>query len=122
MNELTISAAVLLGLLLRFGIPIIITFGLAKFLRSLDERWRAEAAAEEAQAKYKAQQAALLQMWIQQPCWEINNCSYEQRGQCKAFHQKEIPCWEIFRSNGNVNQRCQSCEYKKTLSETLIMN
>jgi len=122
MNELTISAAVLLGILLRFGIPIVITFGLAKFLRTLDERWRAEAEEEAAEAKYKAQQAALMQIWLQQPCWEIKNCTYEQRGQCKAFQQKEIPCWEIFRSNGNLNQRCQSCEYKKTLSETMKMN
>ena len=75
MNEFTTTAAVLFGILLRFGIPIAITFGLSYLLRRLDEHWRAEAEEEAARAKHKAQQAALLQLWIQQPCWEIKNCS-----------------------------------------------
>lgn len=122
MNELTISAAVLFGIILRFGIPIFITFALAKLLRSLDERWRAEAEEEAAQAKIKAQQAALLQMWLDQPCWEIKNCSKEQRALCKAFQQKNIPCWETFRSNGSLSTRCQTCEYQQTIHESIIIN
>ena len=122
MDELTITAAVLIGILLRFGIPLALTFGLAWVLRRLDERWRLEAEQEAAQAKYKAQQAALLEMWLQQPCWEINNCSQKQRALCKAFQQKDIPCWEIFRSNGSLSTRCKNCEYKKTLTESIIIN
>jgi hypothetical protein len=122
MNEITTTAAVLFGILLRFGIPILITFGIAHLLRRLDERWRAEAEEESARAKYQAQQAALMQMWIQQPCWEIKNCSKEQRALCKAFSEKEIPCWETFRANGGLSKRCQDCEYQKTLSESVIIN
>ena len=122
MNELTITAAVLFGILLRFGIPIAITFGLAWLLRRLDERWRNEAEQEAVQEKYKTQQAALLQMWLQQPCWEINNCSKEQQALCKAFQQKEIPCWEMFRANGSLSPRCKNCEYQKTLSEAIVIN
>jgi len=122
MNELTTTAAVLLGILIRFGIPIAITFGLSYLLRRLDEHWRAEAEEEAARAKYKAQQAALHQLWIQQPCWEIKNCSRDVRDQCLAYQEKEIPCWETFRANGNLNARCQKCEYQQTLTESIIIN
>lgn len=122
MNEIQISAAVFLGILLRFGVPILITFGLAQLLRKLDERWRKEAEEEVTQAKYHAQQAALVQMWLQQPCWEIKNCSKEQRSLCKAFQEKDIPCWEIYRSNGSLSVRCQNCEYHQTLSNSVVLN
>jgi len=122
MNEVTISAAVFFGILLRFGLPLIFTIGLASLLKRLDERWRAEGELEAAQEKVMAQQAALLQMWLQQPCWEIKNCSKDQQALCKAFQQKDIPCWETFRANGKLNYRCQTCEYQQTLTESVIMN
>lgn len=122
MNEFTTTAAVLFGILLRFGIPIAITFGLSYLLRRLDEHWRAEAEEEAARAKYKTQQATLLQLWIQQPCWEIKNCSKNIRDQCLAYQEKETPCWETFRTNGNLSARCQKCEYQQTLKESIIIN
>jgi len=122
MNDLTITAAVLFGILLRFGIPIAITFGLAYLLRRLDERWRAEAEEEAARAKYQAQQAALQKLWIQQPCWEIKSCSNEKRDHCLAYQEKEIPCWETFRANDSLSTRCQNCEYQQTLQESIIIN
>ncbi|NIV15912.1 MAG: hypothetical protein GWN62_33040 [Aliifodinibius sp.] len=122
MNELTITAAVLFGILIRFGIPIMITFGLAWLLRRMDERWRAEAEESAAQEKYEAQQAALQKIWLQQPCWEIKNCPREHRSLCKAFINNEIPCWETFRSNGSLSPRCKNCEYQKTLHESIDIN
>lgn len=122
MNELAITAAVILGILLRFGIPIVITFGFAWLLRKLDEKWRAEAEVEVSEAKYKTQQKALLEMWLQKPCWEVNNCPQEVLANCKAYQQSNLPCWEVFRANGNYSASCKECNYRKNITNSIIFH
>jgi hypothetical protein len=121
MNELTITAAVILGIILRFGIPIALTFGFAWLLRRLDEKWRAEAQVEASEAKYKTQQKALLEMWLQKPCWEVNNCAKEDYVNCKAYQQKDLPCWEVYRANGKYNESCRDCAYRKNIIDSIFI-
>ena len=29
------------------------------------------------------------------PCWQIKECSEEERKKCSAYHDKTEPCWEL---------------------------
>jgi hypothetical protein len=120
MEELQITAAVIAGLLLRIGLPVGLTFLLARFLRKLDSRWREEAEQKVIERKQFEQQQTLLNLWLDQPCYSIMNCTDQQKENCTAHSQTEKPCWEINRANGNLSQRCQDCEYRKEL--TLVID
>jgi hypothetical protein len=98
-------AAVLLGFLLRLGIPIALTFLLAMFLKWLDKRWQAEAEREKTELQVLVQNGQELR-----PCWEIYNCPENLRKNCKAYANPAIPCWEVYRVNGHLKPACQSCK------------
>jgi hypothetical protein len=115
MEELQITAAVIAGFILRIGIPIGLTFLLARFLRRLDARWREEAEQKVIERKLSTQRETLLNLWLDQPCYTIKNCTTEEKKTCLAFAQHENPCWEVYKANGNLAQRCQECEYRKEL-------
>lgn len=115
MEELQTTAAVIAGFILRIGIPIGLTFLLARFLRKLDARWREEAEQQAVEDKLLGQRETLLNLWLDQPCYEIKNCTAQQKSTCRAFSQTEKPCWEIQKSNGNLAKACQECEYRKEL-------
>ncbi|NCF68199.1 MAG: hypothetical protein GWP61_19725 [Chloroflexi bacterium] len=99
-------AAILIGILIRFAIPIALTALIALFLKWLDRRWQAEA---EADAAESAQRAASVAQ-ERQPCWEIHNCPPKMRKDCKAYLQPDTPCWEIFRTNGQLKPACKTCK------------
>lgn len=64
MNEITIVLSVILGLILRVGIPVGITLLLGRFVHRLDARWQAEA---------KEIQETLIELEKQDtipPCWK----------------------------------------------------
>lgn len=44
-------------------------------------------------------------------CWEIKECSEEQRAECSAFIDKKRPCWELNRKICNIEtvQICEDC-------------
>lgn len=116
MEELQIIAAAIAGIFLRIGLPIVLTFLLARFLRNLDSRWREEAEQQVNDRKMLEQQHTLLNLWLEQPCHSIMNCSEEQKENCEAYNQTEKPCWEVQRANGNLARRCQDCDYRKELT------
>jgi len=92
--------ALLTGLLLRLGIPILLTGGLAYLLGRLDARWQQEAM----QNKNPAPQIAQI------PCWEQKGCPPEQVQDCPAARSTE-PCWQVFRhNNGSLEQKCLDCQ------------
>ena len=115
MEELKITAVLIAGIILRIGLPIGITFLLARFLRKLDSRWREEAELEAIETKLLQQRQTLLNLWLDQPCHEIRNCSPQERENCQALTHLEQPCWETNRVNGSISKRCQECEYRKEL-------
>ena len=106
MEELQVTAALIVGILLRFGIPIGLTFLLARFLRRLDARWREEAEQKEIENQMLLQRETILNLWLEQPCYSIKNCTADQKNICQAFSQTEKPCWEINRTNGSLAEKC----------------
>jgi hypothetical protein len=85
------------GLLVRLAVPILVTLALIYFLRRLDIRWQREASHVPASA--------------QKPeCWDVKDCSPEQRQECAAF-SSPLPCWQLFRlPNDYLREDCLSCE------------
>jgi len=89
--------ALVLGLLLRIGIPVTVSALIFFLLRRLDERWQIEA-------------RAIPVISSQRPCWEIQGCSEEKRKNCPAFAQTNVPCWQLFRTkNGLLREECLGC-------------
>lgn len=95
-----------IGIVLRIGIPLALTFGLGWYLRKLDAKWRAEGV----EAKRKAISIPDMILNIQ-PCWEANECLATD--DCPAYNQTEKFCWEIFQMNGDVQEKCENCEYRR---------
>jgi hypothetical protein len=109
MDEFLVTLYMVLGILLRIGIPLGATFLLAHFLRRLDAKWREEA------RQVQPGESILLDVWLNNPCWEELGCVEEQREICTAYQQTEKSCWEVFRENGRLKIKCQECEYRKAL-------
>lgn len=103
------AVAVLVGLFLRIGLPILITALLAWILHRLDERWQQEIKQE--------QQTGLREVTIQRVrCWQSKGCSPELRKECIAFLDPATPCWEHFRNgHGELRESCLECEVFRNL-------
>ena len=90
--------AVLVGIGIRFVIPVGITILMIYFLRKLDARWQVEG------------QLASQTSSVEKPeCWEANNCSPEQMEKCPGY-QSAQPCWQEFRTkDGHLKEQCLGC-------------
>ncbi len=99
-------AAVVLGILLRLGVPIGLTILFSLFLKWLDKRWQAEAEAEKA-VKIKHIEELVA---YKRPCWETHNCPPRLRNACRAYAEPNTPCWELFRAEGRLKPACQNCK------------
>jgi hypothetical protein len=103
MEWLNSLGAVVLGLLVRFGIPIGATALIAWLLRVLDLRWQREA---EARRSVPAVGAAARSV----RCWEELGCPEERRQGCPAFARPDVPCWQAFRdAQGSLRPACLEC-------------
>lgn len=101
MDPLYAFLAVIIGLLIRFGIPIALTAVVIYVLKRLDERWQAEARRE----------LLAVPMARNTGCWEFKNCSPEQREKCSAYAHRETPCWQHFRDQrGYLREQCLGCD------------
>jgi len=108
MEGLVSGGAVILGLLLRFGLPILMTVLFIWFLRRLDERWQREGTQSE------AVRPGQIPMFGDLRCWILNDCTPEQRQRCPAFIEAIRPCWQVHRhGNGNLKEGCLGCELFK---------
>lgn len=111
MDALPELIAVLIGFLLRLGIPIGATVLLAWLLRRLDARWQreAEARAREA-APSRMAERGVAGLNGRRPCWEVRHCPPERQGACPAYLHPELPCWQIFRApGGQLQDACLDC-------------
>jgi hypothetical protein len=102
METYSTALTVIAIILLRFGLPILVTVLFVYFLRRVDARWQKQA---------QEQMANSPKLIIQQtPCWEVNGCPPEKKYACRAFMKPEIPCWQQFRSpDGMVRESCLAC-------------
>ncbi len=103
MSGLDVVLSFVVGVLLRFVIPIALTLVAIWFFRKLDRRWQAE-----------AQERVQLQMALtagqRTPCWEQKQCSAERRASCPVYAQKNVACWQVMRDGaGNLKPACLDC-------------
>ncbi|MCC7352207.1 MAG: hypothetical protein IT330_00515 [Anaerolineae bacterium] len=90
MEALRGTVVVISMLLLRLGIPLLISLGIGYWLVRMDNRWRAAGAG--------------------QKCWDLKKCSPEQRVHCTAYQHPDIPCWAIVRATeGQLRPQCANC-------------
>ena len=107
MNDLDLNVllAILLGLLIRFGVPLLLTGLAALALRRLDHHWQQQA--EHRRPVPLGLGAAPAEV----RCWETADCPPEKRQACPAFAQPAVPCWQVFRQQtGLLMKSCLSCE------------
>lgn len=99
MEWLNPALAILAGLALRLAIPIAITLLAVYILHKVDVRWQEEAAFTPATVD------------VEKPrCWDIHNCTIEQRSQCTS-PGSAAPCWQAYRlSNGYLREECLDCQ------------
>jgi len=107
MDALLITAGLILGFILRLGIPIGITLLLSWGLKRLDAKWRAESLAE-AQLNTKVLDQP-SEAYLAGPCWTIVNCAPAKRESCPVYQDPDMPCWEYRRTNGNYAKKCTTC-------------
>ena len=102
--DLNAIAALLIGILIRFGLPILITALVVWSLRRLDARWQAEIEERKIQS--------LDEVEVQKiQCWDLKNCAEIEREECVAYQNPAIPCWQQFRNGrGELREECLECE------------
>lgn len=101
MDWLTTVFTMVMGILLRVIIPIAATILVITVLKLLDDRWKKEADLD-GSAVVKVGNVG---------CWEINECTAENRAQCLAYANPDKPCWQVFREeNGHLQEECIGCD------------
>jgi hypothetical protein len=97
-------AIVVVGLLVRFALPIAITLLVIMWLRWLDTRWQKQAIDRLQMAGQRVGIGGVR-------CWETKGCSPESRASCPAYQNKELPCWQVFREqDGLLREDCFGCD------------
>jgi hypothetical protein len=92
---------VFVGIGFRILIPVAATAIFVFFLGKLDARWKAEAQMQMATSRLAVPQ---------KPCWEVRGCSEENKENCKAYANPDVPCWQTFRNkNGDLREGCLDC-------------
>jgi len=108
MEWLNTILTIILGLLLRIGIPLAVTAGIIYLLHRLDQRWQEEAS------------SAPLAAPGGKPCWEVKECPEARHKACPAAAQPGVPCWQFFRSkSGVLREDCLNCEVFRQASAPL---
>jgi hypothetical protein len=94
--------ALIVGVAIRVGLPVLITVLVVRWLKNLDEHWKTKAANE---TMIKARNIG---------CWKIKGCLSENVATCEAAAHPEVPCWHYYRQeNGKLQERCIGCEVFK---------
>lgn len=53
----------------------------------------------------------ILRLWTLIPCWELKQCSEEDRKDCPATTDSHSPCWTLLENKGCLSEPdCRSCE------------
>ena len=110
MEWLNTILTIILGLLLRIGIPLAVTAGVIYLLHRLDQRWQKEALSVPVVAPGG------------KPCWEVKECPEARRNGCSAAAQPRLPCWQVFRSkSGVLREDCLSCAVFRQASVPVLV-
>lgn len=99
------SVFVVMGFLVRLGIPLALTAAVVWWLQKLDARWQMQAEQARRQTRPGMKPGPYTP-----PCWEVRGCSPERRANCAAFAQPDVPCWQTFRDKrGHLKEACLEC-------------
>lgn len=99
------AAIYLVGVLIRVGIPLLLTALVVWALRRLDARWQSDV---KRTIVIKAKRSVTIQPLR---CWEVQDCAPSLRESCRAYKNSQIPCWQQFRNgNGELREMCLECE------------
>ena len=110
MEMLEAVASAVVGIILRFGLPVGLTLLVCWFFRRLDTRWQKE-------AETYLERSGIQSLVPVVRCWLLNDCPEERRNSCPAFINQGIPCWQQFRaSNGELKEACLGCKVFTTAS------
>ena len=112
MNTLAVLESIIGIVVLRLGVPLAVTGGLAWWLQRLDKRWQAENRAEYLAANWGRPNVGTFEgQEGQPPCWVTRGCSAEARTKCAAYGRPTVPCWLIrLRREGKLPKACLKCE------------
>jgi hypothetical protein len=102
MNDPMAVLTIVAGLLVRFGLPLIVMLLTIQVLRRLDAYWQAQ-----------GQLQAPMPLVMAGPrCWEVRGCSEQNRARCPAYLHPDAPCWQNFRDrDGNLRPGCLVCDF-----------
>ena len=95
----------------KLGIPVVVLFVLGHALHRQRSRGSYAQAAvrlgRETKSRVWAERGHKRSPW----CWEIRQCSSEERERCPAFWQRQVPCWRAVKqaSGGYIQSRCLGC-------------
>jgi MerR family transcriptional regulator/heat shock protein HspR len=54
--------------------------------------------------------AGIRALFAQLPCWQIKNCSEEDRGKCERFKEGLTPCWRLGGTGCEAAEEdCKAC-------------
>jgi hypothetical protein len=105
----------LIGIVVRFGLPLVVTLSVIWLFRRLDAHWQAEA-----QQQLQARMALAAANHV--PCWQQRECTPEQRAACPAYLNSQIPCWQIFRDkDGCLREACLKCDVFLTAPAPVLL-
>lgn len=89
--------ALILGLVVRLGLPLLVTLLVVIGLHRLDARWQKEAELERN-----------LLLRGDEPCWKEQGFAMDASAQGA---ESKMPCWQLYRlSNGYLREACLGCE------------
>lgn len=111
------SVVVLFMLLLRVGIPLLITIGVFKLI----QRWQGHQQ-EDILQQIRAERAKVAQPVARREvpntvvrrlrCWDVMRCPPPKRDNCPAYHHSYVPCWLAIRlSEGQLREECYACRF-----------
>ncbi len=53
----------------------------------------------------------ILRLWTLFPCWDLKECSSEEREDCQATVDSQRPCWVLMKNKGCMSELdCRNCE------------
>jgi len=110
MDEFIDILLVITGLLLRLGIPVVVTAILVYALRRIDQRWQNEAEQD------VPSEIGHIGLFSQIQCWITHSCPQENLDKCPAYQKNNKPCWQVFRDgSGELKQKCLDCPVFSTV-------
>lgn len=114
---------------LRLGVPLLVTLGIAYALSRLDARWQREAEEEADKRRSLPSTERIRPSWpageiplapsarpaplfatAGPPCWSLKGCTEALKATCAACHQPDKPCWVArTMAEGQQPAECKGC-------------